>query len=156
LVKTVPNSAPYDAIDVSIESEMHRLKIPNVSLAIVEVDQIVPLHCFSFSHETNATVSRGIAQASTLTTGSDHNRQLRRGRSRPGVVNASIPVMKCSPRTLAEVSSSSGTYVAPFSIYAESTSRLSIAIVRSLAIIRQIIKQSSRKKWIECNRKILK
>ena len=40
------NGASYDAIDAYIEQQMHRLKMPGVSLAIVEGDEIVHLRGF--------------------------------------------------------------------------------------------------------------
>ena len=45
-VKPVTNSASYDAIDAYVEEQMRRLKIPGVSLAIVEGDKIVHLRGF--------------------------------------------------------------------------------------------------------------
>jgi CubicO group peptidase (beta-lactamase class C family) len=39
-------AAPYEAIDAYIEREMRRLKMPGVSLAIVEGDQIAHQRCF--------------------------------------------------------------------------------------------------------------
>jgi CubicO group peptidase (beta-lactamase class C family) len=44
--KPVTNSIPYEAIDAYIEEQMHRLKMPGVSMAIVEGDQIVHLRGF--------------------------------------------------------------------------------------------------------------
>jgi CubicO group peptidase (beta-lactamase class C family) len=44
--KQVANNATFDAIDTYIEGEMRRLKIPGVSLAIIEGDQIVHTHGF--------------------------------------------------------------------------------------------------------------
>jgi len=44
--KPVTNSSSYDAIDAYVEGEMRRLKIPGVSLAIVEGDKIVRLRGF--------------------------------------------------------------------------------------------------------------
>lgn len=40
----------YQAIDATVEGEMHRLKIPGVSLAIVEGDQIVHMRGFGRAH----------------------------------------------------------------------------------------------------------
>jgi CubicO group peptidase (beta-lactamase class C family) len=42
----VTNSSSYDAIDAYVEREMRRLKVPGVSLAIVEGDRIVHLRGF--------------------------------------------------------------------------------------------------------------
>jgi CubicO group peptidase (beta-lactamase class C family) len=44
--KPVSKSASYDAIDACVEGEMRRLKMPGVSLAIVEGDKIVHLRGF--------------------------------------------------------------------------------------------------------------
>lgn len=44
--KPASNSASYDAIDAYVEEQMHRLKMPGVSLAIVEGDQIVHIRGF--------------------------------------------------------------------------------------------------------------
>ncbi|MBC7250458.1 MAG: beta-lactamase family protein [Anaerolineae bacterium] len=44
--KTTSNRASFDAIDAYVEGEMRRLKIPGVSMAIVEGDQIVHLRGF--------------------------------------------------------------------------------------------------------------
>jgi len=44
--KRVTKSAPYDAIDAYVEEQMRRLKMPGVSLSIVEGDQIVHLRGF--------------------------------------------------------------------------------------------------------------
>jgi CubicO group peptidase (beta-lactamase class C family) len=44
--KSVSNSASDDAIDTYIEGQMHRLKMPGISLAIVEGDQILHLRGF--------------------------------------------------------------------------------------------------------------
>lgn len=44
--KPVTNSASYDAIDAYVERQMRRLKMPGVSLAIVEGDKIVHLRGF--------------------------------------------------------------------------------------------------------------
>jgi CubicO group peptidase (beta-lactamase class C family) len=44
--KPVTNSSSYDAIDDYVEGEMRRLKMPGVSLAIVEGDKIVHLRGF--------------------------------------------------------------------------------------------------------------
>jgi CubicO group peptidase (beta-lactamase class C family) len=44
--KPASSAAPYDAIDAYIEEQMRRLRIPAVSLAIVEGDQIVHYHGF--------------------------------------------------------------------------------------------------------------
>jgi CubicO group peptidase (beta-lactamase class C family) len=44
--RPVTDSASYDAIDAYIEQQMHRLKIPGVSLAIVQGDGIVHLRGF--------------------------------------------------------------------------------------------------------------
>src|SRR4030042_3605738 len=44
--KPASNSTSHAAIDAYIEGQMSRLKIPGVSLAIVEGDQIVHLHGF--------------------------------------------------------------------------------------------------------------
>ncbi len=44
--KPVSNSTSYDAIDAYIAGEMRRLKMPGVSLAIVEGDKIVHLRGF--------------------------------------------------------------------------------------------------------------
>jgi CubicO group peptidase (beta-lactamase class C family) len=44
--KRITNSASYDATDAYIEREMRRLKMPGVSLAIVEGDKIVHLRGF--------------------------------------------------------------------------------------------------------------
>jgi CubicO group peptidase (beta-lactamase class C family) len=44
--RQVRDSAPYDAIDAYVEGEMHRLKMPGVSLAIVEGDRIVHVRGF--------------------------------------------------------------------------------------------------------------
>ncbi|HET7089850.1 MAG TPA: serine hydrolase domain-containing protein [Anaerolineae bacterium] len=44
--KPVSNSSSYDAIDAYVEEQMHRLKMPGVSLAIVEGDRIVHLRGF--------------------------------------------------------------------------------------------------------------
>lgn len=45
-VKPASNSSSYDAIDAYVEGQMRRLKIPGVSLAIVEGDKIVHLRGF--------------------------------------------------------------------------------------------------------------
>jgi CubicO group peptidase (beta-lactamase class C family) len=44
--KPVTNSSSYDTIDTYVEGQMRRLKMPGVSLAIVEGDKIVHLRCF--------------------------------------------------------------------------------------------------------------
>jgi CubicO group peptidase (beta-lactamase class C family) len=44
--KPAAKSTPYDAIDAYVEGQMHRLKMPGVSLAIVEGDKIVHLRGF--------------------------------------------------------------------------------------------------------------
>jgi CubicO group peptidase (beta-lactamase class C family) len=44
--KPVSKSASYDAIDAYVEAQMHRLKVPGVSLAIVEGDKIAHLRGF--------------------------------------------------------------------------------------------------------------
>ena len=44
--RPVSDSATFDAIDAYVEKQMHRLKIPGVSLAIVEGDEIVHLRGF--------------------------------------------------------------------------------------------------------------
>jgi len=46
LEKSTPNGMPYKAIDAYVEEHMKRLKIPGVSLAIIEGDQIVHLRGF--------------------------------------------------------------------------------------------------------------
>jgi CubicO group peptidase (beta-lactamase class C family) len=47
--KPISNSAPYDTIDAYVEEQMRRLKIPGVSLAIIEGDKIVHLRGFGRS-----------------------------------------------------------------------------------------------------------
>jgi CubicO group peptidase (beta-lactamase class C family) len=49
LAKSVSNRASYDAIDAYIEEQMRRLKMPGISLAIVEGDQIRHLRGFGHS-----------------------------------------------------------------------------------------------------------
>jgi CubicO group peptidase (beta-lactamase class C family) len=44
--RPVTKDAAYDAVDAYVEREMHRLKMPGVSMAIVEGDQIVHLRGF--------------------------------------------------------------------------------------------------------------
>jgi CubicO group peptidase (beta-lactamase class C family) len=46
LAKPTSNQGPYDSIETYIEGQMRRLKIPGVSLAIVEGDRIVHLRGF--------------------------------------------------------------------------------------------------------------
>jgi len=48
--KSASRSTSYDAIDTHIERQMCRLKIPGVSLVIVEADQIVHLRGFGRAH----------------------------------------------------------------------------------------------------------
>ena len=45
-VKSVTNGGPYDEIDAYIKEQLHCLKIPGASLAIVEDDRIVHLRGF--------------------------------------------------------------------------------------------------------------
>ena len=46
VAKPASSAISYDAIDIYIEEQMHRLHIPGVSLAIVEGDRIVHLRGF--------------------------------------------------------------------------------------------------------------
>jgi CubicO group peptidase (beta-lactamase class C family) len=48
LAKPVTHGPAYDAIDACIEGQMRRLKVPGVSLAIIEGDQIVRLRGFGY------------------------------------------------------------------------------------------------------------
>jgi len=65
LAKPVSNNAPYAAIDAYTERQMHRLKIPGVSLAIVEGDKIVHLRGFGNGFGRGQSRSRPGREAPT-------------------------------------------------------------------------------------------